>query len=185
MAPNLKRISLLSSHLADLKLVHPKVAAASSTDALAAPATDSDSYWEWKSEDLTQPLDLFSVSHITQNLVKDASLEDESETNPEFDSYWAEAEDHAEDQPFSYWSEAQHEANESDSYWNPAPRETFAPTMATSEEVNYWSEKSHTLTDSDRYWSDKGSGSLSTDPNRYWTWKADAKTASDLYWQGI
>jgi hypothetical protein len=174
MAPNLKRITLLSSHLADLKLVHPKVAATSSADVLAAPAIDSDSYWEWKSEDLTQPLDLFSVSHIAQNLVKDASLSEVSETNPDFDSYWAEAADHAEveDQPSSYWSEAQHEATESDSYWNPSPRETSAPTKATCAQ--------DTLTDSDQYWGDRGSDSL-----RYWTWKADVKTASDLYWQGI
>ena len=108
MAPNLKRISLISQSLTNLQVVRPKDAVYQQR-----PTEDSESYWEWQA-----PVDLFSADHLTANLLKASqAAKGESVTNPSSDDYWAE--ESSSSQPLeekdvvvldsaSYWAEATH-----------------------------------------------------------------------------
>lgn len=171
MAPNLKRISLLSYSLADVRVVRPK-----DTLYQSRPTEDSDSYWEWKA-----PVDLFSADHLTGNLIKSARAVTESDTNPSSDAYWAEdstssaSEDEVD--PVSYWAEPSHAHTEADSYWAEAAPVHYHHHEDGEVSEDYWNEATHTKLASDCYWAEGERSSAN-----YWRWNAGELTSHDRYW---
>jgi hypothetical protein len=196
MAPNLKRISLSSPCLAGGDIQSFIQTSAAKEVALYRPPTpafESDSYWEWSSPVTTTTppaaaaADLFSVDHITENLIKAASkqLDSASTIRASSDDYWAEeslsTSEPNESVPLvdsvSYFAEASHNAADP-SYWE----ETRAPVhhssnVIDSESEHYWNEVAHATSDSDAYWAEGESS------QRYWSWHVDdAPTQRDCYW---
>jgi hypothetical protein len=197
MAPNLKRISLLSQSLSSLQIVRPK-------DALQyqapAPLLDSNSYWEW-----SEPTDLFSADHQTANLLSaskpSASSASDSTIQVQNDEYWAEESSSASNKQHSnieplhlaaadslvYFAEALYDGS-IPSYWD----EAMAPVHhhcndceLVVQQHDYWNEAVHHPTsDSDEYWAEESDALLFAQQRwrRYWNWEVDTCTRRDCYW---
>ena len=169
MAPNVKRVALLSHSLSDLRVIRPK-------DALyqpSVPVINSESYWEWES-----PVDLFCADHVTANLLKSKAAvvtSESSSTNASSDNYWAEEGVSSVTTPLqdeSYWTEASHTQTAADDYWSEAAPVHHAVPVSAS----YWNEAVHSRTVSDSYWSEGESSA------KYWGWNAAELTSQDRYW---
>lgn len=184
MAPNLKRISLLSHSLSDLQVVRSKDALYQSPVAVV----DSEAYWEW-----TAPKDLFSADHLAGNLIKasqqrtTADTQQQQQQNSSSDDYWAEESSccvavAAPHQPqenidsISYFAEASHSVIDADCYWSEAAAPAYHHAVVVECEDDYWSEAVHVQSDSDSYWAEGESSA------KYWRWNAAEPTASDRYW---
>jgi hypothetical protein len=200
MAPNLKRITLLSESLDILQVIRPKDALIQQTQTKQAEAEASANYWEWTA-DCESKVDLFSAAHIEANLVKAASITKSSSTvtlnNGDSTDYWAE-QCHQDEQimqvksqpqhvieaaaPISreaaanYW-EWSHEKAAADEYWNGSEMKPARHGQAETDSNTYW-QWSHATSASDVYWNE---ASVVPDEN-YWMWSPSQHTSSDLYW---
>jgi hypothetical protein len=191
MAPNLKRLSVLSQSLSNLQIVRPK-------DALLqyqapTPLFDSSSYWEW-----SEPTDLFSADHVTANLRSTSKLSSASAPTSTIqaqnDDYWAEEsssvkQDNVSIEPLHladsmvYFAEASYDGS-IPSYWVEAvaPVHHCSSNECASVQHDYWNEAVHTPTsDSDTYWAEE-SDALAASQRRYWNWQVDTCTRRDCYW---
>jgi hypothetical protein len=196
MAPNLKRVSLLSQSLSSLQIVRPK-------DALQyqapAPLLDSNSYWEW-----SEPTDLFSADHLTANLLSaskpSASCASASTIQAQNDEYWAEesssasSKQHSNIEPLHlaaadslvYFAETSYDGS-IPSYWDEAmaPVHHHCNDCELVQKHDYWNEAVHHPTsDSDEYWAEESDALLFAQQRwrRYWNWEVDTCTRRDCYW---
>lgn len=172
MAPNLKHFNLLAAPLADLQVVRPK-------DYVEPQSTESVSYWDWPSEDVTETVDLFSAEHLQSNLIQAAAtLSDNVVRSPEpsNDEYWAEDEDVHVQQPqqADYWMERSTAQSPADQYWD----ESASQHHHAEPVEGYWNDASSQPTPSDSYWQESVPARES---KRYFNWSHE-RTASDRYW---
>jgi hypothetical protein len=188
MAPNLKRISVLSQSLSNLQIIQPK-------DALLqyqapTPLFDSNSYWEW-----SEPTDLFSADHMTANLLStsklSASLASASTIQARNDDYWAEESSSKQEECIEplhladslvYFAEASYDGSVP-SYWDEAVAPVHHCSRNDNEAVqhDYWNEDVHRSSGSDTYWAEE-SNAMAVAQRRYWNWQVDTCTRRDCYW---
>mmetsp|Transcript_25096 Transcript_25096/g.47664 ORF Transcript_25096/g.47664 Transcript_25096/m.47664 type:complete len:198 (-) Transcript_25096:83-676(-) len=195
MAPNLRKVELLTSDgLENVgALVRNKVAL--SVSRAVAEEVPCVSYWDWPAQDEEQrQVDIFSASHIEANLVQEASKASSSgNLVAEHDDYWAESSSapltittamplHRQPQEpsVSYWDEDVHETTAADTYWQ-GNTTSYGRHCHGPSADNYWNEACHEQTASDLYWRESSRDSSCS----YWQEASHAQTASDQYWSMV
>jgi hypothetical protein len=209
MAPNVKRLNLLASSLADLDIVqakylpltHPSEQAQQSVQASIRTPAPTASYWDWPAdtpEEVEEPKDLFSASSLEANLVKDSQREASADIiyatdAAENDDYWSERvveETITKPQHDSYWSwPAQpQEAHIQAILEDEATRQQLSADKIVKNLVNsrFADRASQQNPACDSYWAWQSPAQVVSDSldevysQAYWEWKSDDRSKAEI-----